>query len=70
VPTLVIWGDRDQIIPVEHAAAVLAVRPRSRVKLLPGIGHFPPVEAATEVASTIVEFIDSSPDRGAAALVG
>jgi pimeloyl-ACP methyl ester carboxylesterase len=41
MPTLVIWGDRDAIIPVEHGSAVPAARPGSRLAVLPGLGHFP-----------------------------
>lgn len=56
VPTLVIWGDRDPIIPVAHAYSVLEARPGSRLKVMPGLGHYPHVEAAPEVADAIHEF--------------
>jgi pimeloyl-ACP methyl ester carboxylesterase len=56
VPSLVIWGDRDPIIPVAHAYSVQAARPGARLKVLPGLGHYPHVEAAGEVADAIHEF--------------
>ncbi|BBY18151.1 alpha/beta fold hydrolase [Mycolicibacterium litorale] len=56
VPSLVIWGDRDPIIPVAHAYSVQAARPGSVLKVLPGLGHYPHVEAADEVADTMHEF--------------
>jgi pimeloyl-ACP methyl ester carboxylesterase len=62
VPTLVICGERDQIIPVEHGYAVRAARPGSRLEVLAGLGHFPHVESPTEVASAIEEFIAASQD--------
>jgi pimeloyl-ACP methyl ester carboxylesterase len=62
VPTLVIWGERDQIIPVEHGSAVRAARRSSRLKVLPGLGHFPHVESPAEVATAIEEFIAGSHD--------
>jgi pimeloyl-ACP methyl ester carboxylesterase len=62
VPTLVIWGERDQIIPVEHGYEVRAARPNSRLEVLAGLGHFPHVESPTEVASAIKEFIAGSQD--------
>jgi hypothetical protein len=62
VPTLVIWGERDQIIPVEHGYGVRAARPGSRLEVLAGLGHFPHVESPTEVASAIEEFIAGSQD--------
>jgi hypothetical protein len=62
VPTLVIWGEKDQIIPAEHGYEVQAARPGSRLEVLAGLGHFPHVEAPTEVASVIEEFIAASTD--------
>jgi pimeloyl-ACP methyl ester carboxylesterase len=41
VATLVIWGERDQIIPVEHGYGVQSARPGSRLEVLAGLGHFP-----------------------------
>lgn len=56
VPSLVIWGDRDPIIPVAHAYSVQAARPGSVLKVLPGLGHYPHVEAPDEVADEIRRF--------------
>jgi pimeloyl-ACP methyl ester carboxylesterase len=56
VPSLVIWGDRDPIIPVAHAYSVQAARPGAKLTVLPGLGHYPHVEAADEVADAIHEF--------------
>ena len=41
VPTLLVWGDRDHIIPVAHAEATHALIPDSRLKIVPGAGHYP-----------------------------
>lgn len=62
VPTLVVWGDSDRIIPVEHGHVVRAARPGSRLEVLAGLGHFPHVEAPAEFASAIENFIASSQD--------
>jgi pimeloyl-ACP methyl ester carboxylesterase len=40
IPTLVIGGDQDPIIPVGHGYAVQAARPNSTLTVLPGLGHF------------------------------
>lgn len=56
VPSLVIWGDRDPIIPVAHAYSVQAARPGSVLEVLPGVGHYPHVEAAAEVVDIIEHF--------------
>ena len=45
LPTLIVWGDNDGIIPVEHAYAAHAAIPESRLAVLEGVGHFPHAEA-------------------------
>lgn len=57
VPTLLIWGDKDQIIPVEHGHEALAARVGSRLEVLPGVGHFPQIEAPAEVVRIIGDFL-------------
>ncbi|MDT7765948.1 MAG: hypothetical protein QOC63_5368 [Mycobacterium sp.] len=57
LPTMAIWGDQDQIIPVTHGYAAAAARPGSRLEVLAGVGHFPQVERPTEVADLIDDFI-------------
>lgn len=60
IPTLVIWGDSDRIIPVDHGYGVQAARPGSRLEVLAGIGHFPHVEAPSDFATAVEEFIADS----------
>jgi pimeloyl-ACP methyl ester carboxylesterase len=60
LPTMVIWGDQDGIIPVEHGYAVHEARPGSRLEVLEGVGHFPHVERPTEVADLIDDFISTT----------
>ena len=57
LPTLAIWGEDDEIIPVEHGHAAMAARPGGRLEVLPGVGHFAHVEAPTEVAEIIDDFM-------------
>jgi pimeloyl-ACP methyl ester carboxylesterase len=63
LPIMAIWGDRDGIIPVDHAYAAHEARADSRLEVLPGIGHFPQVEAPNEVVELIEDFIASSERR-------
>lgn len=60
LPTMTIWGDKDQIIPVAHAYAAHDARPESRLEVLEGVGHFPQVERPTEVVDLIDDFIMST----------
>jgi len=57
MPTMAIWGDRDAIIPVEHAYAAQKARPDTRLEVLHGVGHFPQVERPTVVVDLIDDFI-------------
>ena len=45
LPTLIVWGERDNIIPVAHAHAAHEAIPGSQLCLLDGVGHFPHAEA-------------------------
>ena len=60
LPTMAVWGDRDQIIPVDHAYAAQAARPGSRLEVLTGVGHFPQVERPSELVDLIDDFIGST----------
>jgi pyruvate dehydrogenase E2 component (dihydrolipoamide acetyltransferase) len=53
-PMLVIWGNQDQVIPVDHANAA----PESaETKILPGAGHSPHMEAAGDFNRTLEGFL-------------
>ncbi len=39
MPTLILWGDADRLIPVEQAAAWADLIPDAEVRTLPGVGH-------------------------------
>ncbi|MBV8952063.1 MAG: alpha/beta fold hydrolase [Actinobacteria bacterium] len=57
IPTLLVWGDRDRIIPVEHAHAAHAAMPGSRLEIFEGAGHFPHCHAPERFASVLLDFI-------------
>ena len=60
VPTLIVWGDRDRVIPVKHAYAAHEAMPGSRLEILPGAGHFLPFESPEWFTRTLVRFLDST----------
>jgi pimeloyl-ACP methyl ester carboxylesterase len=60
LPTMVIWGDQDRIIPIEHGYAVADARPGCRLEVLAGVGHFPHVERHADVVDLINDFIDTT----------
>jgi pimeloyl-ACP methyl ester carboxylesterase len=61
VPTLIMWGANDQIIPVEHAHAAHAAIPGSRLEILPGVGHFVHTEQPKQFLATLTDFLDTTP---------
>jgi pimeloyl-ACP methyl ester carboxylesterase len=60
MPTLIIWGDRDDIIPVAHAHAAHEAIPGSELVIIEGVGHFPQIEAPEQFVEALVDFIDST----------
>ncbi|MFI9564680.1 alpha/beta fold hydrolase [Streptomyces rishiriensis] len=40
-PTMLLWGDRDSVVPVRHAYGVHEAMPGSRLEIFEGAGHFP-----------------------------
>jgi len=47
-PTLVVWGDRDRILPMAHLAAARSAFPEASWHLFPGTGHMPQIERPEE----------------------
>jgi pimeloyl-ACP methyl ester carboxylesterase len=41
MPSLIVWGGRDRIIPVRHGEAAHEAMPGSRLEILESGGHFP-----------------------------
>lgn len=61
VPTMVVWGDRDLVIPVKHAYSAHELLPGSRLEIFPGAGHMPHEEDPERFAQALTEFIDETP---------
>ena len=56
VPTLMIWGDRDPVVPLSEARAVAAEIPHARLEALPA-GHVPQLGHPDRVAALLEAFI-------------
>jgi pimeloyl-ACP methyl ester carboxylesterase len=69
IPTLIIWGDADGIIPVTHAHAAHEAMPGSRLEIFAGIGHFPQVEAPERFLEVVGDFMASTSPAAMAARV-
>jgi pimeloyl-ACP methyl ester carboxylesterase len=60
VPTLIVWGERDRIIPVAHAKAAHEAWKGSRLAIFERAGHFPHSEEPARFVDTITEFVDTT----------
>jgi pimeloyl-ACP methyl ester carboxylesterase len=57
MPTLLLWGDKDGMIPVSNAQDYLAALPNATLVVLPGIGHVPQEEAPQETIIPLRDFL-------------
>ncbi|MBU2665191.1 alpha/beta fold hydrolase [Actinoplanes bogorensis] len=52
-PTLIVWGDRDQILPSTHLATAKTIFPYAETHLFPDTGHMPQLERPDEFAALV-----------------
>lgn len=60
VPTRVIWGDDDSVIPTRHAQVAEVVVPHAQVEIVPNSGHFPHRDHPQRFVKIIRDFIRST----------
>jgi pimeloyl-ACP methyl ester carboxylesterase len=58
VPTLVIWGDDDKVIPPAYGPAFAKLIPGARLEVIANCGHVPQLECAGQWVGKIAAFID------------
>ncbi len=59
-PTLIMWGDRDRILPFTHFAAATRALPDASTHVFEGAGHAPQIERAEEFAEVLEAFLARS----------
>jgi pimeloyl-ACP methyl ester carboxylesterase len=60
MPTLIMWGDNDPIIPMSHGVDAHEVMPGSRLEVFEGVGHFPHVEVPEQFVEVLVDFMETT----------
>jgi pimeloyl-ACP methyl ester carboxylesterase len=60
LPTLIVWGERDPIIPAAHGRAAHEAIRGSRLEVFPGAGHFPHREQPARFVSVLEDFLSTT----------
>jgi pimeloyl-ACP methyl ester carboxylesterase len=60
VPFLLVWGEHDSVIPVEHGRAAHEQVAGSRLEVFEGSGHFPQLDEPHRFIDVLVDFIEST----------
>ena len=60
VPTLVLWGALDKVVPLSHGEAAARLLPNARLEVLAACGHIPHVECPQGFLAPVVDFLDQT----------
>lgn len=60
MPTMLLWGSRDSVLPVEHAHGAHAAMPGSRLEIFEGAGHFPFHTDPARFLALVEDFIETT----------
>jgi pimeloyl-ACP methyl ester carboxylesterase len=60
LPTLIVWGEKDPLIPVRHAHEAHERMAGSRLEIFPDAGHFPYRDDPERFASVLLDFIGAT----------
>jgi pimeloyl-ACP methyl ester carboxylesterase len=60
LPLLLVWGERDSLIPVAHGREAHEHVPGSRLEVFADSGHFPQLDEPERFLDVVVDFIDST----------
>ena len=59
-PTLIVWGERDHTIPLEHGAQARDAIPGARFETLPKAAHFPHLEDPGGLADVLIDWLGTT----------
>lgn len=65
MPTLVVWGERDYVLPACHARVAVDRLRHGRLSLFADCGHLPHVERPDQFAAVLIEWLTEHQDHPA-----
>jgi pimeloyl-ACP methyl ester carboxylesterase len=60
MPTMLVWGSRDALVPVRHGHRAHAAMPGSRLEVFEGAGHFPFHTDPARFVSLLQDFLETT----------
>lgn len=57
IPSLALWGSNDRVFDVSGAQTLKVLLPDAEIRILPGLGHLPMMEAPKETARLYMDFL-------------
>jgi pimeloyl-ACP methyl ester carboxylesterase len=60
MPMCVVWGEKDRVIPVSHAARAAELAPGAQVEVIPNAGHFPHKDHPERFVRILDDFVRST----------
>ncbi len=60
LPSMIVWGRRDPLIPADHAEAAHELMPGSRLEIFEEAGHFPQLDDPVRFAAVLREFLEET----------
>jgi pimeloyl-ACP methyl ester carboxylesterase len=63
-PTLIVWGERDGVLPVSHGQAYQAEIAEAELALMPACAHLPQLEQPEAFAATVLKYLQRAGASG------
>jgi pimeloyl-ACP methyl ester carboxylesterase len=63
LPTLIVWGEKDRMIPSSHGRAAADLIPGCRFELIPGAGHYPHEDSPERFVGVVADFVATTRPR-------
>jgi pimeloyl-ACP methyl ester carboxylesterase len=60
MPTMIVWGERDNTIPLAHGRRAHEATPNSRFRTLRRAAHFPHLEEPKALVAVLREFLEET----------